>query len=149
MHNSKYHALLKSKVNIDQEEQGDRKRSAAEFFLKQLGKGSVWFQIENIKTLFLYIEFDFVKKALMNFYKDCTNPKVKKTIKDLHDGSLDLTELKERRSRIEEIRNEFRKSREKHKQEEENSEDYESFNEQRLEKFSGNINVFMRLNSKN
>ena len=43
----------------------------------------------------LYLDFDFVKKSLMDFYFKTENIQLKELIKSIHDGTFDDTELRE------------------------------------------------------
>ncbi|MBT6843369.1 MAG: hypothetical protein HOA17_06180 [Candidatus Melainabacteria bacterium] len=90
---SKYQALLKTKTNIALAEAEDENAKFAHHLIKCLDKGSDWLQIETIKNLKYFSEFDFVRKSLICKYQKTDSIKVKQAIKDLHDGLLNTSDI--------------------------------------------------------
>lgn len=69
---------------------------------------SNWLKNELIRQLYFYMDFDFVKFELFKIYKSpLTSIKIRKTIKQLHDGTLDVTDLLEQIKRNEESYREY------------------------------------------
>lgn len=89
----KYFALLKNKKNVKEVKMQEARISAAQFLLKQIYSGSLWLRTEAIRMLYFYLDFDFVKNALMNLYKTTKEEEIKQAIKGLHDGTLDVSDL--------------------------------------------------------
>jgi hypothetical protein len=91
---SKYFALLKNKKsNLEYEMAKDSAEKHARYLIQQLNKGSDWLQIDCIKFLKYFTEFDFVKSALIEKYKTTTSLEIQQIIKDIYDNKLDTSEI--------------------------------------------------------
>ena len=91
---SHYKSLLQAKSDVDSDLKKDKRTSTAKYLLSQIGKGSIWLQKERIKLLALYIDLDFVKRGLVDLYKSVEiDIQIKESIKNLHDGKLDISGL--------------------------------------------------------
>jgi hypothetical protein len=95
---SKYHALLKSKSSsIEYEMAKDSAMKHAAYLVEQLNKGSEWLQIDCIKQLKYFIEFDFVRKNLINKHNSKnSSSKIKEAIMALYNNELDTSDLDEK-----------------------------------------------------
>jgi hypothetical protein len=94
--NEQLKILLRNKVNVvDAEKDIDRKDNARALVSELLKPHSLRFLIKTCEAMSLYLDFDFVKKALMDFYFKTENIQLKELIKSIHDGTFDDTELRE------------------------------------------------------
>lgn len=66
----------------------------ARYILNCIAKSkSNWFICEMIRSLYFYLDFDFVKEELKQIYVKTTSDQVKTIIRELHDGTLDVSDL--------------------------------------------------------
>lgn len=80
--------------NFEKKKESDLRKDNAVFIIDSITKSkSSWMQSEMLKNLYFYLDFDFVKQWLVDFYKKTTNKSIRTTIKGLYNGSLDLSEL--------------------------------------------------------
>jgi hypothetical protein len=111
------HIFLKSKKNLDEESERLRREDFARNNIKLMNKyKSISSQEYYVKMLYHFLDFDFVKKALITCYHESKFESIKSLIKSFHSGEYDCTEFKEREYDLLEI---FRKA---HKEAEEDSE---------------------------
>jgi|GEM_PF-2802952 len=103
-HNTKQILLLKTKGDIAKSEHEHYRESYAKLLLNNLGKGSDWFKMNNLKDLALFLDLTFVKKELIKIYNETTNKTLKQGIKDLHDGLLDVSDVLRRINDEDELR---------------------------------------------
>ncbi len=66
----------------------------ARYILKCIAKSkSNWFICEMLRSLYFYLDFGFVKEELKQIYMQTTSSEVKTIIRELHDGTLDVSDL--------------------------------------------------------
>ena len=95
---SKYKALLRSKEtmgDLDEQKALDEKLRAAHYFVKRLQGKDKWLLKRNVRRLYFHIDLDFVRKALIDLYKRTEHDDIKRIIKEIHDGSHDVSDLLE------------------------------------------------------
>jgi hypothetical protein len=93
---SKYQAILKSsfdKSQLEKEEQLDKRRKAANYYVSRLQGRDKWLLKRNLRRLSFHLDFDFVRKAFIDIYKLTKHDDIKELIKEIHDGTHDLTDL--------------------------------------------------------
>jgi hypothetical protein len=79
-----------------------QRRDNAAFVIDSIRKTkSNWFKCEMLRNLYFYLDFDFVREELKQIYIS-GNDEVRSTIKALHDGTLDVSDLIEQAKRNEE-----------------------------------------------
>ncbi len=95
---SKYKALLRSKEtmnDLDVQKAYDEKLKSAHYFVKRLEGKDKWLLKRNVRRLSFHIDLDFVRTALIDLYKSTEYEDIKQTIKEIHDGTHDLSDLLE------------------------------------------------------
>ena len=113
-HQNKYSLLIKSN-QVEEEELLDKKKKTARYLLSIAEQGSIWLRIENLKYLSLYADMDFVQKGLIDIYRRSNNEKIRKTIKEIHTGDLDISDIIEFQKQYKEMKNELDQAEEEYK----------------------------------
>jgi hypothetical protein len=86
--------LAKQNNDINEFEKKSKRESNAWYLLESIKRSkSDWVKTEFVKSLSLYLDLEFVKQELMMIYKKTSSNELRKTIKNLHDGTLDLTQF--------------------------------------------------------
>lgn len=86
--------LAKQNNDINEFEKKSKRESNAWYLLESIKRSkSDWVKCEFVKSLSLYLDLEFVKQELMMIYKITSSIELRKTIKNLHDGTIDLTQF--------------------------------------------------------
>ena len=94
MSQSKYKLFINKDINnIEETEKHEQRLSEASYYVKRLNSKSKWSLKQNIKRLYFYLDFDFVKQALMNLHRITEHQEIRKTIEDAHNNSIDVSEV--------------------------------------------------------
>ncbi len=89
-------------TNLAASRDEQRRKDNARFILDSIVKTkSNWFRCEMLRNLYFYLDLDFVREELKQIYLGA-NEQVRTTIKALHDGTLDVSDLIEQAKRNEE-----------------------------------------------
>jgi hypothetical protein len=79
-------------VNTEKAKQENDARHIIHVFHKTK---SEWLKVEMLRNLALYVDFHFVKCELRDIYiAPASSEKIKKTIIEIHDGTIDLSDLR-------------------------------------------------------
>lgn len=110
-------ASVQASLKDLKEHENQRKRQdTAQRLISGTKKAPVWLQVDNIRYLYFYLDFEFVRNELISIYRTSQDLNVKKTIKALYEGTLDVTDLIERQEELQEITEEIEKAREEYYQ---------------------------------
>lgn len=98
-----YKAMLYSKTRSVAEEQRENERKDnALYIIKCYEKAkSIYFKQRYLRLLALYADLDLVKKSLLKIYSEAEHASTKALIKEIHDGTIDLSDLREEVSEYE------------------------------------------------
>jgi hypothetical protein len=111
----------------------ESRQENARYILKCIAKSkSNWFISEMIRNLYFYLDFDFVKGALKHIYITTTSDKVKAIIRDLHDGTLDVSDLVKQAEHNSLLLNESQKLQHEYENSEDETEESSSFDNSSL-----------------
>jgi hypothetical protein len=80
--------------NLIEIEEREYRQGNARYILKSIAKSkSNWFICEMLRSLYFYLDFDFVKEELKQIYVRTASDQVKTIIRGLHDGTLNVDDL--------------------------------------------------------
>lgn len=97
-------AINLSKVLSPQERLDlERKTEVEEIFKLLSRKGSEALYCSLIERLYFYLDFSFVREALMKIYRTTKSDAIKRKIKALHDGTLDMSKYLEERDAFDDL----------------------------------------------
>lgn len=97
--------LLNINQDIEGQETRQQRRDEAAKFIKILDDEyiSVAFRHQTIRKLSFYLDFEFVVQRLIKEYRYSDNEIIKKVVLEVHDGTVDLSDIIERQKSLEEL----------------------------------------------
>ncbi len=99
---TKHQLLLKAQKDIKAEELQSQREAHAKSLLDGIFTSSTWLQKRKLNYLSIFLDINFVRKTLIELYKQSGSSEIKQIIRSLHDGRYDNSELL---SEIENIKN--------------------------------------------
>lgn len=88
--------MLKNKIDVVEAEKSIKRKNKAQALIADLKKKrSDWYYRKTIEALYPFLDLEFVRKALIEFYFKTENEKLKEMVKSFHDGNFDDEELRE------------------------------------------------------
>jgi len=109
----KQHAMLRMKKNLVDADKAPKRYSSARYFENILLSNRDEYLLEDaIKSSYFFLDFDFIKEALIKLFRKTESDSIKEHITALYNGSLDVSSIKKQIELCQEIEeaNEFTES---------------------------------------
>jgi hypothetical protein len=110
-HNRQLEILVRKQEAQDNLREKQKREETARFLLKSLKGGSSWYCIENLKLLFMYRDFDFVKSAVEELYQNSSDEEIKSVSANFLNGTLNIDNLLLQQKRFKQVQLEAKKIR--------------------------------------
>lgn len=104
----KQHAMLRMKKNLVDAEQDPRRYSSARYFENILLSNSdneygEYILKDAIERSYFFLDFDFIKEALIKLFRRTKSDSIKEHITALHNGTLDVSSIEKQIKLCQEI----------------------------------------------
>lgn len=100
----KQHAILRMKKNLVDADKAPKRYSSARYFESILLSSNDEYTLEDaIKSSYFFLDFDFIKEALIKLFRKTESDSIKEHITALHNGTLDVSSIKKQIELCQEI----------------------------------------------
>jgi hypothetical protein len=100
----KQHAMLRMKKNLVDADKAPKRYSSARYFESILLSSNDDYTLEDaIKSSYFFLDFDFIKEALIKLFRKTESDSIKEHITALHNGTLDVSSIKKQIELCQEI----------------------------------------------